>query len=190
MKKIFSLLLVAVCLSMAMPAQAQLRWGVKGGLNLSKASFNKSDFKTDNFTGFFIGPMAEFTIPIIGLGVDGALLLSQKGIKVNKGGGKETEREMGLDIPVNLKYNIGLGSMAGIYFAAGPNFYYNFKKDTESLERKKAQVGINLGAGVKLLRHLQVGINYNIPLSDTATYTVSKESYKTKMWQVSAAYLF
>ena len=44
MKKIFGALMIAVCIGMAMPAQAQLHFGVKGGLNLSKASF--SDVKT------------------------------------------------------------------------------------------------------------------------------------------------
>ena len=76
MKKIFGALMIAVCIGMAMPAQAQLHFGVKGGLNLSKASFSdvKTNFKKDNFTGFFIGPMAEFNIPVVGLGVDASLL--------------------------------------------------------------------------------------------------------------------
>lgn len=39
--------MIAVCIGMAMPAQAQLHFGVKGGLNLSKASFSdvKENFK-------------------------------------------------------------------------------------------------------------------------------------------------
>ena len=47
MKKIFGALMIAVCIGMAMPAQAQLHFGVKGGLNLSKASFSdvKENFK-------------------------------------------------------------------------------------------------------------------------------------------------
>lgn len=69
----------------------------------------------DNSTGFFFGPMAEITIPVIGLGVDGALLYSQKGDKME---GLDM-KQSGLDIPVNLKYSIGLGSMLGIYVAAG-----------------------------------------------------------------------
>lgn len=77
MKKIFGALMIAICIAMAMPAQAQIHFGVKGGLNLSKASFSNvsENFKKDNFTGFFIGPMAEFNIPIVGLGVDASLLL-------------------------------------------------------------------------------------------------------------------
>lgn len=192
MKRIINVLLVAVCLGMAMPAQAQLiKFGVKGGLNLSKADFNKSDLKTDNFTGFFIGPMAEVTIPVVGLGVDGALLFSQRGVKV----GDESIKENGLDIPINLKYTIGLGSMLGVYVAAGPDFYFNFSGDKTyenvgRLNKKNAQVGINLGAGLKLVKHLQVGFNYNIPLNKTAEWKDADLSYKTKMWQISAAYIF
>lgn len=40
MKKIFGALMIAICIAMAMPAQAQIHFGVKGGLNLSKASFS------------------------------------------------------------------------------------------------------------------------------------------------------
>lgn len=194
MKKIISALMIAVCFGIAMPAQAQLvKFGVKGGLNLAKAdiSAGTQNFKTDNFTGFFIGPMAEITIPVVGIGVDGALLFSQRGVKVDD----ESIKENGLDIPINLKYTIGLGSMLGIYVAAGPDFFFNFSGDKTSedfgrLNKKNAQVGINLGAGVKLAKHLQIGANYNIPLNKTAEWKEADFSYKTKMWQISAAYIF
>lgn len=192
MKKIFGALMIAVCIGMAMPVQAQIHFGVKGGLNLSKASLSDipGNFKKDNFTGFFIGPMAEFNIPIIGLGVDASLLFAQRGVKVTPEGADEyTVKQNGLDIPVNLKYNIGLGSLLGLYIAAGPDFYFDFEKKS-GIDKKKAEVGINVGAGVKLLNHLQVGANYNIPLGDTAKIEGTDGSYKTKTWQVSVAYIF
>ena len=193
MKKFFSVFMIAICcLAVAMPAQAQLiKFGVKGGVNLSKIDWD-GGYKgnKDNATGFFIGPMAEVTIPIVGLGVDGALLFSQKG----KDDGKQT----GLDIPINLKYTIGLGSLFGVYVAAGPDFYFNFKGDKKyideavELKNKKAQVGINLGAGVKLIKHLQIGFNYNIPFGDSYTLKAAGEALgaKNKTWQISAAYIF
>ena len=125
--------------------------------------------------------MAEFTIPIVGLGVDGALLFSQRG--------KDEVKQTGLEVPVNLKYTIGLGSLAGIYLAAGPDFYFDFEKKS-GIDKKKAEVGINVGAGLKLLNHLQVGANYNIPLGNTADIEGTNASYKTKTWQVSVAYIF
>ena len=48
----------------------------------------------------------------------------------------------------------------------------------------------NVGAGLKLLNHLQVGANYNIPLGNTADIEGTNASYKTKTWQVSVAYIF
>lgn len=212
MKKWITLFTVTVCLAMAMPAKAQIKFGVKGGLNLASASLSDAwDAKgnADNYTGFFIGPMVDITIPIIGLGVDGALMYSQKGTKISFDGlGSTTFKQQGIEIPVNLKYSIGLGSLASIYFAAGPSFYFNMKSDDDftfnsvagSLDYDKSEVSLNLGAGVKLLRHLQLGVNYNMGLTDSAKAKIDSpssawdaingESYKSKIWQVSVAYLF
>lgn len=189
MKKSISILIAVFALAVAMPSQAQVKFGVKGGLNLAKADFNKSDFKTDNFTGFFIGPMIDVRIPIVGIGVDGALLYSQRGVKIEN----KTEKDNGIEIPINLKYSVGLGDMVAVYFAAGPSFFYSFKDDFDSYKVKSSQLGINLGAGLKLLNHLQVGANYHIPVTKTAESKESgadKYSFKTKMWQVSVAYIF
>lgn len=212
MKKWITLFTVTVCLAMAMPAKAQIKFGVKGGLNLASASLSDAwDAKgnADNYTGFFIGPMVDITIPIIGLGVDGAFMYSQKGTKISFDDlGSTTFKQQGIEIPVNLKYSIGLGSSASIYFAAGPSFYFNMKSDDDftfnsvagSLDYDKSEVSLNLGAGVKLLRHLQLGVNYNMGLTDSAKAKIDSpssawdaingESYKSKMWQVSVAYLF
>lgn len=195
MKKTIITFFVAVCaLMMAMPASAQLKFGVKGGLNVSELSYKVNDIK-ENSTGFFIGPMAEFSLPIVGLGVDGALLYNQVG--------KDETKQQGLDIPVNLKYTIGLGSTVGLYLAAGPDFFFNLK-DCDlyndviktGLKDKKAQVGLNLGAGLKLLGHLQVGFNYTLPLGNAFTAKAVGEAVKNlgdakfNTWQISAAYLF
>ena len=192
MKKVLSLLMVLVALMMATPSQAQLiKFGVKGGMNFAEFDTDVKSWNEvlDRSTGYFIGPMAEVTLPIVGLGLDGALLYSQRG--------KGEAKQQGLEIPVNLKWTIGLGSLFGIYLAAGPDFYYNFKDDDSvMLETKKSQVAVNLGAGLKLLRKLQVGVNYQIPLSDSYHYSdkvvdgITESGVKTKTWQVSLAYIF
>jgi len=209
MKRIISVLVVAISLSMIMPAQAQIKLGVKGGLNLASTLSDawKDKANADNYTGFFIGPMVDITIPIVGLGIDGALMYSQKGNKIND----QTMKQQGLEIPLNLKYSFGLGSLASLYLAAGPSFFFNMGSDDKltfnnvegSLRYKKSEVAINLGAGLKLFKHLQVGVNYNMPFTDSAkadvsggadigdVWTVLKgKSYKTKVWQVSVAYIF
>lgn len=184
MKKIIGTLFVAVAaLFMAMPAQAQIKWGVKGGVNMAKIDWNGGiNGNKDNSTGFFIGPMVEFTLPVVGLGLDGALLYSQRG--------EDEFKQQGVEIPINLKYTIGLGSTLGVFVAAGPSFYYNWKDINLGGKTKNEQVGLNVGAGVKLLRHLQVGVNYQFPWSNTYESEDGKTKMKTKTWQVSAAILF
>ncbi len=182
--------MVAIALMLAAPAQAQLiKFGVKGGMNFTKLDFNAKGLgdvlESDNFTGFFIGPMAEVTLPLVGLGVDGALMYAQCG--------KGEAKQQGLEIPVNLKYTFGLGSMFGIYLAAGPDFFFNFKDiDFEGWEAKKSQVAINVGGGLKLLRKLQVGVTYQIPMGDSFEWKDAGNAFtaKNKNWQVSLAYIF
>lgn len=197
MKKVLNVILLLIVLGVAIPVQAQLQWGIRGGVNLAKASFSGSDLKSDNFTGFFIGPTAEFTIPIIGLGVDGAILFSQTGIKAEG----ETLKRQSFEIPVNLKYNIGLGRILGVYVAAGPQFGIGLNDDEwklgdSSFSFKKSNLSLNLGAGVKLIKHLQAGFTYNIPLGKTAEYdgVVDAVKYafsaKLKTWQIHIAYMF
>lgn len=53
-------------------------------------------------------------------------------------------------------------------------------------------MGINVGAGVKLIQHLQIGFNYTIPCGDSFTWKNAGKAIgaKNKTWQISAAYLF
>ena len=185
MKKFISALLVAICcMAMAMPAQAQVKFGVKGGLNFASLDFKNAGLDiTQNSTGFFIGPMVEATVPLIGIGVDGAVLYSQRG--------KEDFKMQGLEVPINLKYTIGLGNTAGIFIAVGPDFFFNFKDvDIANIEKNTAQVGLNVGAGVKLLNHLQIGVNYQFALGNSFDVKGLDVKSKTNMWQVSLAYMF
>lgn len=52
MKKIVGLVMVALLALMALPANAQLKFGIKGGVNISSVHFNSDVLKADNVTGF------------------------------------------------------------------------------------------------------------------------------------------
>lgn len=193
----FTILLAG--LMAAVPASAQLKFGVKGGLNIAKVKFDKSIADSDNRAGFFIGPMAEFTLPIVGLGVDAALLYDQKEMELDG----EKEKTKYINIPINLKYSIGT-KLAGVYLAAGPQFAFNvggkniFKDlDSESFELNNSVLSLNVGGGVKLLGKLQVGYNYNISLGNTGEMKSAEDllgkvesDFKYSTHQISVAYLF
>ena len=189
MKKIFSTLVIMVCLLLAVPAQAQVKFGLKGGLDMSKVTTEIGD----NATGFFVGPMMEATLPIVGLGVDVAALYSQSGVKFD---GSDADKLKSIEVPVNLKWTVGLGSTLGVFAAVGPQFGFNLDNGVDAiLKSKKCAVSVNVGVGLKLLRHLQLGVNYNIGASKmTAKYVGDPANivpnFRKNSWQVSLAYMF
>ncbi|MCF2737315.1 porin family protein [Bacteroides caecigallinarum] len=188
MKKIFSTLVIMACLLLAVPAQAQVKFGLKGGIDMSKITTEIGD----NATGFFAGPMMEVTLPIVGLGVDVAALYSQSGIKFDG----NSDKLKSIEVPVNLKWTVGLGSTFGIFAAVGPQFGFNLDNGVDAaLNSKTCAVSVNAGVGLKLLRHLQLGVNYNIGASEmTAKYaddpTKITPNFRKNSWQVSLAYMF
>ena len=173
MKK--ALIVCSLALLSFIPASAQFSWGLRGGLNLVNNDITKvtkeSASSKDSYTGFFFGPMAEVQVPIIGIGVDVAALYSQKGVELPD---TSTMKNQSISIPLSLKYSLGLGNFAAVYFAAGPQFDFkigdlntSFKDGNEvkDFALEKSSWSINVGAGVKLINHIQAGVNYNIPVS-------------------------
>ena len=200
MKRIITLVVLAVAITLSAQAQG-IKFGVKGGLDIVNMSFDKKVFDTSNKVGWFIGPSLKVSLPVPGLGVDIAALYDQKKSEVNN----ETITQKSIIVPVNARYSFGVGSAASIYLAAGPQFGFNvgddeFKWTTNGVENtfqlKKSAFSINLGAGVTLLKHLEIGFAYNIGLGKTADVTVEQASQEIKdetapkSWQISAAYYF
>lgn len=195
------------CVS-AQTASAQLKFGLKGGVNITRMSFGNDLFEADNRSGFFVGPTVKFGLPIVGLGIDVSALYDQREAKFKdvftEDGGRldATMKQKAINIPVNLRYDIGLGSLAGVYLAAGPQFGFNIgDRDVSLLEDvagwrlAKSVFSVNVGAGVMLLGHLQVGANYNIVCGKTGDVTfgdgvTSAFRGRSNSWQVSAAYYF
>jgi hypothetical protein len=192
MKKIVGIALVSLMTLIIVPVNAQVSFGVKGGVNISSVHFSNELVSSDNITGFNIGPMVEIMVPYVGVGVDAAILYSQKGMA-------DLTTDY-IDVPVNFKWKFGLPVIKG-YFAAGP--YVGFKVDGDKiwkvpgkisaeLETKSFAAGVNIGLGAELLRHLQVGFNYGLGLTNNYSGAIGNESFEGKHrgWTISAAILF
>ena len=207
MKKIFTSIVFAAALFAAIPSQAQVKFGLKGGYNITSMSISSDVVKKSNQTGFFVGPTAKFTLPIVGLGIDAAALYDQREAKWSNGNESSTVSEKSINIPINLRYSIGLGSLASIYLAAGPQFGFNIGgknynwDDETNYELKKSNISINVGAGVSLANHLEIGCTYNIACGKTGEFTfkdaagavgneIVSKTNRTNAWQIYAAYYF
>ena len=202
MKRFFSLVVLFSAMTMAVQAQ-NVKFGVKGGLDIQDMKFDNSVFNTDNKLGWFVGPTLQVSLPIGGLGVDIAGLYNQKKYEVNG----QSIKQQSILVPVNARLNLGIGSTAGLYVAAGPQFSFNigddkfeWKKDNveNTFQLKKSAFSVNLGAGIYFSDHLEIGFAYNIALGSTADATWGKatdpaalnDDTKPKSWQISAAYYF
>lgn len=213
MRKILTLAVVVAATLFVVPAQAQIKFGLKGGLNITDMSFSSDVLNTSNRTGFFIGPTVKFTLPLLGFGLDASVLYDQREAEFDDVYGDDDEiirgqviKQKAINIPINLRYDIGLGSLAAVYLAAGPQFGFNigdknqsFYDDMIGWKLKTSNFSINLGAGVMLLRHVQVGFNYNIVCGKTGEVSALGTAGdvvegiargRSNTWQISAAYYF
>ena len=204
MKRVFTSLMFAVVLIAAVPSQAQIKFGLKGGLNVTNMSLNMDVIDKSNQTGFFVGPTVKVTLPIVGLGVDASALYDQRDAKLED----EKVSLRSINVPINVRYGIGLGSMASIYLAAGPQFGYNIgdknvfshaeEEGSAGFSLKKSNFSVNLGFGVSLMSKFEIGATYNIACGKTGEFNVFDEAKKQvfskgsrmNSWQVSAAYYF
>lgn len=208
MKKMMKMAVLAAALTLSANASAQVKFGLKGGINTSEVSISNDVFKAENRLGFFIGPTVKFTLPIVGLGVDASALYEKRESKVKtrtESGDVDLSQEQ-LAVPINVRYGFGLGETANIFLFAGPQFAFNLgKKDKELIPKvadwslKSSNFSVNLGVGCTLANHLQATLGYNIAVGktgeietvvDTATKATSKIGGKTNTWRLGLAYFF
>ena len=117
---------MTVALFTATTASAQVKFGVKGGLNVTDMHLNDEVFDKSNQAGWYIGPTIKVSLPVTGLGVDIAALYDYRSAKVTDPSNEEVKvKQQSINVPVNLRYGIGLGSLASIIFHAGPQIGFN-----------------------------------------------------------------
>lgn len=201
-------------------AQAQsFSYGITAGYNLTKLTFSgsaKKNFSSDNKPGWFIGPKVEFNT-VIGLGVDASLQYSQRKLNISEDVYDESNEVVGelshsktyrtIEIPINVRYNVGLGKMASVFVYTGPQFGFPLQSmkwenvgSGLNFSKEKMNTTWNIGAGVRLLKHLEANVGYNFALSKAGSAilnnlgveTGSGKSlkYRTNTFQVQVAYMF
>ena len=207
MKKV-SIALVALfaALFTCLPAEAQLRFGAKAGVNIDKLHFNENAFSSDNRCGFTVGAMGEFMAPL-GIGVDLSLMYTY--MKADSEGEKTQFLGMSFDkgysyleIPLNLKYKLTIPAVASVikpYVFTGPSLALKLGGDNSYFKTKTCQWGWNIGLGVELINHLQISGGYTFGMnnifdqfkvSESLGLTTDQLKVKNNYWTVTAAWLF
>lgn len=193
-------------------ADAKIKIGLRGGLNVTNMTFNQELLDANNRTGFYLGPTIKVDLPL-GVDIDVSLLYNQfeadSELYVEPGGGKfdyddkfPSLKRKTLALPINIRKGFGFGDSFDVFVFAGPQFDFNLGGDLEKYhlnwEWRSSAFSINLGAGMMLMNHLEARVNYNIACG-TAGEFKAKEALdavgdavtgKTGGWQIGLAYYF
>lgn len=194
-------------LMMGGTVSAQVRFGIRGEVGINQPSFTRDLYSVENMNDFKVGPTLEFMLPVVDFGIEGSVLYSNEKMNVKTVSEQEIKTIVedisshSIDVPVNLKYKIGLISPVKVFLAAGPyaNFRlagddFEYEAFMDKVEAKKFQAGINLGAGLELINRVAVGFNYRMKLTDD--YAVNEPALedifnqKDGIWSVTATLFF
>lgn len=189
------LLTILVAIMMVLPAMAQFKIGPRLGVAINSLHFNKEALAEDNRAGFTGGLQIEFTAPIIGIGMDASLMYVKRS---GRGINNEYIGSDYIDIPINVKYKLGIPVVKPFVFT-GPDFAFLTSKKTVAniIKRRNFDVGWNFGFGVELINHLQLSAAYGIGLTKALEDFGLKDEGnragiegKNRYWTVTAAWLF
>lgn len=220
MKKFSALCLSLLVAFAGLTAKAQkFSYGIVAGYDLTKVKYSgdmKNNFSSDNKSGWYVGPKFVFST-VMGLGVDASLQYSQRKLNITQEGyydGNEILNNVSqsqtyrtIEIPINLRYSIGLGSSASVFAYTGPQFGFalqnmKFDKLGNNFSRENLNTTWNIGAGVRLLKHLEASVGYNFAIGKAGKAILNgvgvnegesqdlELKYKTNTFQVQLAYMF
>lgn len=198
-------LLAALCVFTLVNAQdSPVRFGAKGGVNLSNINFGDIDANSKMGFGFHLGGVMEYSFSE-SLALQPALLFMQNGGKLSDSDESVTYRFNQIQLPVNLKYKFGSDELK-MFVTAGPYLGYmlsaNMKMDGVSIDlldkdlwnsedmdpMKRLDCGIGFGVGVELNQNINIGLGYQLGLNNLDPNKDSK--LKIGTIQLSVGYFF
>jgi hypothetical protein len=192
MKK-YILSLMALAFIAITPVSAKLSFGAKGGINFTHLSFSKDMFDSSSRMGWFVGPTLKVSSPL-GFGLDGAVFFDSRKTEVENGNELTFNS---LQIPINVRFELDPLKVLGVYIATGPQFGINFGDSQvklnysgNTMEMKRTAFSWNIGAGVILFHHLELGAAYNFPISKLGDIIALGDDTRARVWTVSAAIYF
>ena len=167
------LIVIVASLLIAVSAHAQL--GVIAGITSAQTKFDNVDAaiaEAQNATQYHVGLTFKLGLGNL-LAIQPSVIYNVKGSKVSAVAGLEDfDFKSGyLEVPVQLQVGFGLGDLARVYAIAEPFVGMAITETTikglaaqETIEwddfSDKLEYGFGVGAGVELIKHVQVAVRY------------------------------
>ena len=188
MKKIYSILIVALATMMGFSAQAGApQWEIVAGMNVANVDASGCSSRI----GFHAGIRSTFGIPSVNNGfyANAGALLSLKGFK----GAGITLNPFYLDIPVHAGYKYAVNDNLALFGEFGPYFGIGLFGKTDGVNvfsdeggYKRFDFGLGLRAGLEFNQKVPVSIGYDFGVLDVA----DEVSAKNRNLTISVGYKF
>lgn len=172
MRRFLTFVLTSLLLVLPAIAEAQVRFGVTGGITSSTS--NVRDFDTKSVSLYHVG--VTMKVPLGPLALQPSLLYQMKGAALGDvldgKSGTEFETRTGfVEIPVQIQVGFKLGPIRPYAFGEPFVGFGLTNKTSETLSQtlkdkwndaniKRWEYGLGLGAGVELFGHIQVSAKY------------------------------
>lgn len=219
MKKYCVILLMLIAVVAAPMSNAQLRYGIKLGANVSNTCADFHDIKLDgtaltNFTG---GVTVEWIVAG-GFGLDASAMYTAKGATYtfgdNLGGllGNLADRVLEnkvhyIEVPVNLKYKLQIPAVERViapYLYLGPSFAFKVGESIElgdksisskEIENSSIDYAFNLGLGMEIINHINLSVQYGWGLNSSSEFNfldkiIDETSVKSGAWTITVGWMF
>ena len=183
MKKIIAISIVAVVLAIS-SASGQVRFGVKGGLNVSGLSTDALD--TKSATGYHAGLFLALKFSKVAIQPE--ILWSAQGFTETDALGEVDTDLNYVNIPVMLKIYL----VQGLHLELGPTFgiLIDAARNSADITEEFASSDISgsFGLGFDAPMGLGGGVRYNIGLTDINNIDGATEAYNSSNFMISIWY--
>lgn len=190
-----SVLMVVLC---HLPADAQLRYGIRFGGFMADASMkNAKDFKMVNRSGFTGGLMLEYTVPETSFAIDLAAVYTRYSTKLGMpGGGTMSFGRNFIDFPLHFKYKFWLHpthDLVAPMVYTGPSLMVKTDRMTADalMTTQRFQPGWDVGLGIDIINFIQITAGYRFGLGNAVKSFKDNgdPTLRTNGWNVSVSLL-
>lgn len=191
---------IIVLVAFVTTAFAQINFGVKVGAKINDLRF-KQDYYADTYNpGVTGGLTLEYMFPT-NIGVDVSIMYFNVKTEFLEYTRQVSYRTHFIEIPINFKWKIALPVAQDIvtpYLTTGPGISIiggERQVIVNNIRYNVATVDWGLAVGVELFKHVQIGVNYALGLTNAFESFGYKGIWtdipsKKNSWTVSATYMF
>lgn len=195
-------------------ALGQVKYGIKGGVNLGKSSYSEAAFKDYqvNNVSFYVTGYGEFPLAK-NIALQPGISLQGKGDKYefnkNNLDGSATWNTMSVEIPVNAIYYIPTGTCGSFFLGTGPYLGFNVSGKQEAKgnignwipdgekdlkftgserDMNLIDAGVNFLGGYKLSNGLLINVGYGLGLTNLSPSDDSNRKFSNRTLSFGIGY--